>query len=156
MRKKDHIRDYAIAAFRFYKSVGGVKKYKDKLWDDALANHKYSGEKSVGISNPVEADIMRAQSAIDNAYAAVADLEAVERTLDIIAKYDNGTYIRKALEIVYMPNEFGGEVDKPIERGDIQDRVHKAGIYIPAAESTVYLYLSKARMIFAIERGLRL
>ena len=151
MRKKDFIKDYATEAFRFYKSVGGIQTYKDKLWNDALANRQRSGERGSGISNPTEADIMRAQKAIDDAYAAVADLEAVEQTLDIIARLDNGLYIRRALEIVYF-----AEADKPLVRGDIYTRVHKAEINIPASERSVYYYLSQARKIFAIERGLRI
>jgi len=156
VRKKDHIKDYATAAFRFYKTVGGVKAYKDKLWSDALAVSQKSGILpnafgDVGISKPTEADIMRAQRAVDDAYAAVSDLEAVERTLDIIARLGNGLYIKKALEYVYFP-----DADKPLERGDIQARVHRAEIHIPASERTVYYYLSQARRFFAVERGLRI
>ena len=151
MRRKDHIKDYATAAFRFYKVAGGAKKYKDRLWEETLTRSQHSGERYEGIAKPTEADIVRAERVVDDAYAAVADLEAVERTLEIIAKLDNGLYIRRALEIVY----FAG-ADKPMERGDIQARVHSAELRIPASERAVYRYLAKARILFAVERGLRL
>ena len=31
---KDHIRDYATEAFRFYAKSGGVKKYIEKITED--------------------------------------------------------------------------------------------------------------------------
>lgn len=149
--KKNHTRDYATEAFRFYKAVGGVEAYKDKIWNEALKRREVSEIKGTGISNPTEADIMRAERAVETAFAEVADLEAVERTLYIISRSIYGREIRQAIEIVYFT-----DAGKELKRGDIQARVHKAGLHIPASEKTVYRYLAKARETFSTERGLRL
>lgn len=158
MGKKDHIRDYATEAFRLYKREGGVESYKNKIWNDALPRSQRSelnGLCQFGgdfISKPTEAAVMRAQGAIDDAAATVADLEAVERTLEIIGRLKSGTAMLEAVRIVYFT-----DAEKPIAKaGIIRDRVHKAGIYIPASERTIYYWLKKARTVFAVERGLRL
>jgi len=147
---KDHIRDYATEAFRFYKSTGGAEPYKNKLRDDSLIRSEKTG-KSGGISKPTEAQVIRAQNAVDEAVAAIADLEAVARTLDILGGMRNGREILAAVRIVYFT-----EAEKPLSKGDISIRVHKASLHIPLGERSVYRYLLKARIIFAIERGLRL
>lgn len=151
MGRKDHIRDYATEAFRFYKSSGGAELYKDKIWNDALIRSQKSDIKNDSISKPTEAAVMRAQRAVDEAVSAIEDLEAVERTLDIIRGMKSGSAILEAVDTVYFT-----EPDKDIEKGDIQARVHKAEINIPASERTIYYWLKRARKMFAVERGLRL
>ena len=152
MKNKDHIKDYATAAFRFYKSVGGLDAYKDKIWEDALSNRQKIDTRNVGISKPTESDIIRAEKALDMKVSEIADLEAVERTLDILGKIEGGRYIISAVDIVYWT-----DLDIPInQKGLIQERVHRACLRISASERTVYYYLFKARTIFSIERGLRM
>ena len=152
MRNKDHIKDYATAAFRFYKSAGGLEVYKNKIWQEALLDNQRDGIRCAGISKPTEADIIRAEKALDLKISEIADLEAVEKTLDILGRMEYGRFIIMAVDIVYWT-----DLNTPInQRGVIQDRVHKASLRIPAGERTVYYYLTKARAVFAIERGLRL
>ena len=152
MTKKDHIKDYATAAFRFYKSVGGLESYKNKIWQEALLDRRRDHTGSAGVSKPTEADIIRAEKAIDSKFSEIADLEAVEETLEILGRMEIGRFIIEAVEIVYWT-----DLHIPInQQGLIQERVHKASLHIPASERTVYRYLFKARTIFAFERGLRL
>ena len=151
MGKKDHIRDYATAAFRFYKASGGAEAYKNKVWNDALMKSQKSDYKNNGISKPTEAAIMRAQTAVDKAVADIAELEAVERTLDIISGKQNGRAMLEAVNIVYFT-----DADKALKKGDIHNRVTNASSNIPVSESSVYKYLKKARFCFAVERGLRI
>ena len=152
MKNKDYIKDYATAAFRFYKSVGGLNAYKDKIWQEALSNYRSDDIQNPGISKPTESSIIRAEKALDLKISEIADLEAVERTLDILGRIDGGRYIITAIDIVYWT-----DLEIPInQKGIIQDRIHKASLHIPASERTVYYYLFKARTIFAVERGLRL
>ena len=157
MKGEDHIKGYATAAFRFYKSVGGLKAYKQKVWDEAMANSsrqnwQFEEYNSTEISKPTEAQIMRAERALKDARADIYDLEAVEQTLYIISTLSNGRAIGKAVEIVYFT-----DLDTPLnKRGFIRGKVISASLDIPAGESTVYKYLKKARLVFAMERGLRL
>jgi hypothetical protein len=45
---KDHIRDYATEAFRFYAKTGGSKEYIEKIVADMQK------QKGVGVVNPTE------------------------------------------------------------------------------------------------------
>lgn len=144
---KSHIRDYATAAFRFYAANGPPQKYKDRIWNDALFNRQQreiAGEKGA----PTESAIIHAEAAVNQKIAEIADLEAVEKTLKALEKMDSG--MLKAVKLIYMQ-----QPNKDINWGEITDRVHQAELSIPASEQTIYRWLSKARRIFAEERGLR-
>ena len=157
MKITEHTKTYTTAAFRFYKSVGGLKAYKQKVWDNAIANNspknrQFEEYNSTEISKPTEAQIMRAERALKDARADIYDLEAVEQTLYIISTLSNGRAIGKAVEMVYFT-----DIDTPLnQRGFIRGKVVKASLNIPASESSVYRYLKKARLTFAVERGLRI
>lgn len=93
---------------------------------------------------------MRAEAALDSARADLADLEAVERTLDRIDRLPEAVTTRKVLRMVYMdrPRE-------PMEPGDVSQRIVRASLAVPTSERTVHRLLAKARRVFAEERGLR-
>jgi hypothetical protein len=93
---------------------------------------------------------MRAEQAIEQAAAEICDIEAVERTIYILENTIGGNNIIKALKMVYM-----AEPHRDPQRGEISERVHKAELFIPASEKTIYRWLSTARRVFADERGLR-
>jgi hypothetical protein len=57
---------------------------------------------------------------------------------------------RLAVEIVYFT-----DARRPLEKGEIEARVHQAELEIPASRSCVYRWLRTARRVFAEERGLR-
>ena len=137
---KNHIRDYATSAFKFYAKEGGAEKYKKKIYDESLLTQ--NGGKGSGISNPTEAMITRAEKAVEEKIAIWKDLEAVEDTLTEL-RLDLNFEAIKAIEQVYFAD------------GDIQGKVHKASLEIPASEGMIYYWLRKAREIFAENRGLR-
>lgn len=159
---KNHIRDYATAAFRFYASNGkSAEKYKDKIYQEALEIQSKI-ERCSGVSKPTEAAIMRAESAVNEKLAEIKDMEAVEKTLSELNANNSfcensfrlpkiqRRHVIQAIEIVYFT-----EADKELQKGDIHNRVLKAAVELPASESTIYKWLGKARKLFAQNRGLR-
>jgi CRISPR/Cas system CMR-associated protein Cmr5 small subunit len=147
---KNHVRDYATEAFRFYARNGkSADRYKQKIYDEALEEQK-KVEGSSGISDPTPAAIMRAESAVNAKIAEIEDMEAVELTIRELEVARN-CKMKRTIEIVYF-----SDADKKLEKGDIHNRVCKAELDIPASEKTIYRWLSKARKIFAENRGLRI
>ncbi|ABQ23673.1 hypothetical protein [Clostridium kluyveri] len=148
---KNHIRDYATAAFRFYAEQDmSADEYKKKIYDEALEDYK-KRQKSEGISFPIEAAIIRAERAVNEKLAEIKDMEAVELTVAELRVKPQGKAIVQAIETVYFK-----DADKELEKGDIHRRVHTAEIYIPASQKTVYRWLRDARKLFAEKRGLRI
>lgn len=145
--KKDHIRDYAIEAFRYYSYLGKPHKedLENKYYQEALEQYQRSLEKGTGISKPTEQAVMHAESCVRQKQGELWDILAVEKTLAQLRGFE-----RLAIEMVYFPH-----AQRVIKKGEIQERVNKASINIPAGTATVYRYLKKARNIFAYERGLR-
>jgi hypothetical protein len=143
--KKDHIRDYATSAFRFYAQKGGRDKYIKNLVDDLQRSAKSSG-----VSKPTEAAVIHEEQIIESRKSEFEDIDAVEKTLGMLEMCRDGSYIIKAIEYVYFADCW-----KDLEKGSISDRVHHAEIFIPASERQIYRWLAKARMTFAEERGLR-
>jgi hypothetical protein len=147
--KKDHVRDYATEAFRYYAYMGKPHKedLEQKYYDEAKQEYtrQYSEVKGTGISKPVEQMIMYAEGRVREKQAELWDILAVEKTMQQLTFYE-----RAAVDIVYFQ-----EPHRAVKKGDIRDRVIQASLHIPADERTVYRYLRKARLIFAYERGLR-
>jgi hypothetical protein len=148
--KKDHIRDYATEAFRYYAFLGMPHKedLEQKYYDEAKQEYtrQYSEVKGTGISKPVEQMIMYAEDRVREKQAELWDILAVEKTLAQLHEWE-----RQAVEIVYFEQSH-----RDIKKGEISERVVKASLYIPTCTATVYNYLRKARRIFAYERGLRI
>ncbi|OAA94095.1 MULTISPECIES: hypothetical protein [Clostridium] len=148
---KNHIRDYATAAFRFYaKQSMSADKYKKKIYDEALEEYQRK-QKGSGVSCPTEAAIMRAEKAVNKKLAEIRDMEAVELTISELRIKTQGRAIVQAIKLVYFK-----DVDKELKRGDIHTRVHEAELYIPASERWIYNWLREARKLFAEKRGLRI
>lgn len=143
--KKDHIRDYATEAFRFYAKTGGSEKYIEHIIQDL---QKQQGN---GVCSPTESALISKEKAIEARSAEFADLRAVDKVLSILDMSKQGKFIREAMEYVYFK-----DCDKEVEKGDISSRIHNAEINIPASERQIYYWLKKARMLFAEERGLRI
>lgn len=140
---KDHVRDYATAAFRFLARWGSRDTYVTYLLADLQC------QRGSGIGSPTEAEIMHKEAVMREYAAELADLEAAERALEnlrVTGYFD----VVKAVKMVYLEAPH-----KELERGDIKKRVHHAELHIPASESTIYRWLAKARRMFAEERGLR-
>ena len=142
---KDHVRDYATEAFRFYAKSGGLKNYIRDLTADLQK------QKGSGTISPTEGAIVAKERMMEEKAAELADLEAVERTMHILTGITAGKEIRQAIEYVYFYDCW-----KDLQRGDIEARVHYAELHIPASRRQIYRWLKRARMIFAEERGLRI
>lgn len=146
---KSNYRDYAVSAFRFFAEVGSSSAYREMILADVAQTHA-GGPAAKGYGSPTEAQVMRGEMALDNARAELADLEAVERTLDRIDRLPEAVTARKVLRMVYMDRP--GE---PLEPGDVSDRIAKAARECLLGEASAYRLLAKARRFFAEERGLR-
>lgn len=136
---KDHIRDYATEAFRFYARWGDKETYVKYLVADLQR------QKGTGLCSPTEAALMHKEQVMREHYAEIADLDAVGTALKILDRD-----VRQAVEMVYFFKPY-----EDLEWGDIKDRVHYAELHMPASESSIYRWLAKARRVFAEERGLR-
>ena len=149
--KKDNIRDYATAAFRFYAAVGSSEKYKEKLWKEALERKEEKVGPGSGISNPTEAQIVHAEKIVDEHIAEIKDLEAVEKTLEMC---DTGTtpgrMMKELIKGVYFVN-----ANNPLKKGDIHNRVIATSMELEIRENSAYKILKSARKLFALNRGLR-
>lgn len=149
--RKSHYRDYATEAFRFLAREGSAAAYCDRIWNDALERQRRrEAGRFDGISAPTEAAVARAEQALYDAHASIADLEAAEWSLQTLEKM-RGRHAVTAVKTVYMLTP-----DHPLERGEIQARVAAASIGIPADPATIYRWLALARDMFAEHRGLRI
>lgn len=146
---KSNYRDYAVSAFRFFAEAGSSRAYREMILADVAQTHA-DGPAAKGYGSPTEAQVMRGEMALDNARAELADLEAVERTLDRIDHDRRAREMRQAVRMVYMTDP-----DVDMDRAEISRRVAQASIMIPASERSVYYWLRLARDFFAEERGLR-
>ena len=148
--KKDNIRDYATEAFRFYAACGKLTSAElEQMVRDCIYQQSKREVLRSGNGMPSDATavaVMKAEDAVQDLQAEMMDIIAVEKTLMRLNEQQ-----RKAVEIVYFT-----DAEKDLEKNDISNRVHKAELYIPASEQSVYRYLKKAREIFAEERGLRI
>jgi hypothetical protein len=149
---KDYLRDYSTAAFRFYALNGkNTDKYRRKIYEDALENYTKKQRGSRGISSPTEAEIIAAETAVEEKIAAIKDMEAIELVIAELMCYMFQKDIVRAIEHVYFKNP-----DKELKKGDIHIRVNIAAVDISASENTIYKWLKKARDLFALRRGLRI
>lgn len=137
---KDHIRDYATEAFRFYARWGGRDNYVKNLLADLQK------QKGFGVCSPTETELIHKEQIMKEHIAEIADLDSVEKVLRICERD-----VRRAVELVYLDKPF-----RDLEWGELKERVHYAEIHIPASERQIYRWLRKARMLFAEERGLRI
>ncbi len=138
--KRDHIRDYATEAFRFYARVG-----------------KLSGDEYLkmvrGSFGCVQEEDERKRCALDasaDIMGACQDLDAAKRTLDDL-ELSGKMHAAQAVRAVYFVRPSGD-----ISGREIAGRVRDFSLSCPASERTVYRWLSLARKVFARERGLRI
>ena len=149
--KKDHIRDYATEAFRYYASIGKTfEEVKEEIYRAAIEESRSRELKTNNICSPTELAMMRADKAILEKKGELEDILAVEETIKQIVLEKNGTDIKTAIELVYFV-----AADKELERNEFSNRVLNAANVIKCDARTVYRYLGKARSIFAENRGLR-
>ena len=152
--RKDNIRDYATAAFRFYAKYGSYEKYKktkmEAIYEEMAKQEKIKVKNGGSIFSPTEDQITRAEEKLEQCQAEAEDVKAVERALFIISRDPYGKDIQKCIEAVYFK-----DADEPLEKGDIQFRVAYLVDTLYTTERQIYRYLAKARRTFAFERNLR-
>lgn len=148
---KDHIRDYATAAFRYYAELGCPTRelLENQIRAEAIMQSKRELIHTKGISKPTEWAIMNAQRAVENHEAELRDIQAVQEVIERLS-FRHAYEIVRAVQIVYF-----ADANKPLGKGDIAGRVHQAELEIPASERQVYRFLNQVRKMFAEERGLR-
>lgn len=148
---KDHIRDYATEAYRYYARMGcpTYEELRRAIYNKALQSAKKELLKTPGVSDPTAEAIIRAEKEVDLFASQLDDILAVEKAIRLMLP-KHPEWLR-AVEIVYFT-----KADAQLEPGDIIGRVNMAAIEIPAGERTVYRWLKQARTLFARERGLRL
>lgn len=141
---RDYLRDYSTEAFRFYAREGSLEKYKQKLLKEIAS----SKDKGSGISKPTEAQMIKKEKILEDKKASIKDMQAVEDTISSFKLSNPFTY--RTIEEVYFirPNE-------DLYKGYIQDRVIAASINLNSDIRTIYSHLRKARLLFCINRGLR-
>ena len=142
--KKDFIRDYTTEMFRQYAACGKItaEVYKLLKVDASIISRSYE-------TNAFRALLDGYESA-ERAAAVIDDLKAVEKTI-MQFKQANKEYIISALDAVYF-----AAPTTPLRRGDISARVRRFALTLPASEKQVYQWLREARLLCAVNRGLRI
>lgn len=145
--KKDHIRDYATEAFRYFAAKGkpSYRTLKAQYMAEALGNYQREHEKGSGIGKPTEAAVIYAEREVEKKMAELLDILAVEKVY-----YTSKPLVREVVEIVYFT-----DAEEPLRKGDISARVCKASLETFTSERGVYAILKAVRLKFAEERGLR-
>ena len=146
---KTHYRDYATEAYRLHARLGSAAAYKRRVLAEALARRAEAGG-SAGPGSPTEAAVVRAEAALAETEGTIRDLEAVERAMERIGRMRGGTCILRAVREVYEAAPEG-----ELGRGEIQSRVDRLSVELPAGRSSIFRWLAIARRVFAEERGLR-
>lgn len=123
---KDNYRDYVADAFRYYALCG-----KPSANDMQRARTK----------NPPSDPATRGR---------FNDLDAVVRVLDRIQYEADCNGLAKCLDVVYFANP-----KRSATRGALTARVRLVAVALAVSESTVYRMLRRLRMMYALERGLR-
>ncbi len=150
--KKDHIRDYATEAFRFYALVGiSAIEYREKIRNEAINTVVKRMGKATKGGSPTEAQLIYADKMIEEKISEIEDLEAVEKVLsECETQGFTGIEMKEVIKIVYFTDP-----KRLIKKGEIRERVLKASTKLSISESTAYRYLKRARLLFAHNRGLR-
>lgn len=145
--KKDHIRDYATEAFRYFAAKGkpSYRTLKAQYMAEALEDYQREHEKGSGIGKPTEAAVIYAEREVEKKMAELLDILAVEKVY-----YTSKPLVREVIEIVYFT-----DAEEPLRKGDISARVCKASLETFTSERGVYAILKAVRLKFAEERGLR-
>ena len=148
---KDHLRDYATEAFRFYASRGrpSYEEEMQRLKDIIFEQRKQELIRG-GVSNPTAAALEHAEREMDRRSGELLDILAVDETMGLL-EFGGRRSILDCVEGVYMLDP-----DQPLERGDIEQRVAKVEMEKHMSRRTVYRNLRNARELFAATRGLRL
>lgn len=152
--RRQHYKDYASDAFRVLGKYGSADAYRERVLAAIEQRRADLGTRiDAPIGSPTEAAIIRAEEAIDEAKATLADIEAAEKALQICAVRDQkqNTRIVTSVKAVYMLDR-----DRLPSHHEIMETVIACSIIVPCDRATIYRWLGFARTVFARERGLRI
>ena len=140
--KKDHIRDYATAAFVYW------AKHGCPTYEEAVARIRDRALRRAQGVDPAKA-LIYADAEVDKAAAGLCDILACAEVFKAFEDSGKGL-VCEAVRAVYMAEPW-----KPANKHDISSRVLKFAMKVPLSERQVWYYLDDARTAFAIARGMR-
>lgn len=140
--KKDHVRDYTAAAFRFW-AYHGCPTY-----EDAVGQIRRRALRKACDHDSINA-LAYAEAEVEKAYAGLCDISACSQTFKTLTETGH-ELICEAVRAVYMVEPW-----RTPKRGEISCRVVAFAYEAPLSERQVYTYLRHARDLFALARGLR-
>lgn len=140
--KKDFVRDYATAAFRLW-AMRGCPTYEQEF-----ARIEIRAQEKAKDADPAKA-VAFAQAELDKRAAELCDIMACAETFRILEEHGK-ELVCEAVKAVYMIEPW-----REPKRDEISKRVLGFAINTPTSERQVYRWLSQARNLFALARGLR-
>ena len=141
--KKDEVRDYATAAFRFWARHGCP------TYEEAAERIRQRALRKARGSDPAKA-LAYAEAEVEKASAGLCDIMACSQVFETLTETGRGV-ICDAVRAVYMVDPW-----RAPKRGELSRRVLAFAYETPLSERQVYLYLRQARELFALARGLRI
>lgn len=141
--KKDDVRDYATAAFRFWASQG-CPSYEEAV--ERIRRRAYS--RACG-ADPAKI-VAYAETEIEKAAAGLCDIMACSQVFETLESTER-ELVCAAVRAVYM-----ADPRRLPKRGELSRRVLAFAFETPLSERQVYVYLKQARDLFALARGLRI
>ena len=141
--KKDHVRDYAVAAFRLYSARGcpSREQAESEIRRACFAEYSYCEPQTI---------LRKAEKALRDKTPELADIDAVDKMLLLLTETGKA-HIAVAVREVYFVSP-----KAPVKKGDITQRVIRLSLSMPASTQAIYKWLREARMLFALLRGLRI
>ncbi len=140
---KDHIRDYATAAFRYWASQG-CPTYEEAV--ERIKNRAINKAKDV---DPARA-LIYAEAEVEKRAAELSDIMACEACFKHFQECGKG-YICDAVKAVYMP--YPG---RKLRRRELSGRVLRYSQDNYLSVRTAYYYLNQACCYFASLHNLRI
>ncbi len=140
--KKDKTRDYATAAFAYWARHGCP------TYEEAVQRVRTKAMHRAGGIDQKKAQAY-ADAEVDKVAAGLCDILACEQTFQLLEESGRQA-VCGAVRAVYMVDPWR----KP-KTNEISGRVLRFAMETPLSERQVWHYLSDARRIFALFRGLR-
>lgn len=140
--RKDHIRDYATAAFRFWAGVGCPTYDEACERISAKAKRRGEGMDSALVSAFVAAELSKAE-------AELADIKACSEAFVELLTHGKEC-VCSAVREIYMAYP-----RKKLAKGELSGRVVRFSMENYYSERQVYYFLTEACEVFAKKRGLR-
>lgn len=153
--KKDFIRDYATEAFRFYAAIGKTaEQYKEEIRKEALKEIRKRENivKTGDGGSPTEHELMYQEEKLNEKISEIRDIEAVEKTLAEYKAKGN----RKSLDTLQLIKDvYFKHPKEKLRKNDLTYRVEISSQLLGISNTSAYMYLKEARLLFAFNRGLR-